>query len=207
MGEKMLLQEGTRLVMIGDSITDCNRAYDAMPAGWGSFGDGYVNLVNACLTGLAPEQKVMVINKGISGNTILDLQSRWDEDVLALKPDWVSIMIGVNDAWRHFDGVLSQVVTGNIEITANFSEKTINGKLYENEGYEPLILLDGKINSADITGTASLNINDEAIKQLQVADNLTAPLTGTFFGQNAEEVAGEAHNSKWGVIFAAEKQQ
>ena len=109
MGEKMLLQEGTRLVMIGDSITDCNRAYDAMPAGWGSFGDGYVNLVNACLTGLAPEQKVMVINKGISGNTILDLQSRWDEDVLALKPDWVSIMIGVNDAWRHFDGVLSQV--------------------------------------------------------------------------------------------------
>lgn len=112
--------------------------------------------------------------------------------------------ININTLLKHS---LSQVVTGNIEITANFSEKTINGKLYENEGYEPLILLDGKINSADITGTASLNINDEAIKQLQVADNLTAPLTGTFFGQNAEEVAGEAHNSKWGVIFAAEKQQ
>lgn len=114
---------------------------------------------------------------------------------------------GVQGPIASGDGVLSQVVTGNIEITANFSEKTINGKLYENEGYEPLILLDGKINSADITGTASLNINDEAIKQLQVADNLTAPLTGAFFGQNAEEVAGEAHNSKWGVIFAAEKQQ
>ena len=114
---------------------------------------------------------------------------------------------GVQGPIASGDGVLSQVVTGNIEITANFSEKTINVKLYENEGYEPLILLDGKINSADITGTASLNINDEAIKQLQVADNLTAPLTGTFFGQNAEEVAGEAHNSKWGVIFAAEKQQ
>jgi len=51
----------------------------------------------------------MVINKGISGNTILDLRRRWKEDVLDLKPDYVSVMIGVNDVWRHFDSILQQM--------------------------------------------------------------------------------------------------
>jgi lysophospholipase L1-like esterase len=42
---------------------------------------------------------------GISGNTVRDLASRWDRDVLALEPDWLSIMIGINDVWRQFDGI------------------------------------------------------------------------------------------------------
>lgn len=104
----MRLEKRSRLVMIGDSITDCGRDYNATPAGWGSFGDGYVNLVNACLTGLAPSYGIMVANKGVNGNTIRDLKKRWQKDVLDLKPDYVSVMIGINDVWRHFDGVLQQ---------------------------------------------------------------------------------------------------
>ncbi len=98
-----MLDKNSTLVMIGDSITDCGRNYDAKPAEWGSFGDGYVSLVNAALIAFKPEYKIMVINKGISGNTIRDLKGRWQEDVLNMNPDYVSIMIGVNDAWRHFD--------------------------------------------------------------------------------------------------------
>lgn len=105
----MRLEKGSRLVMIGDSITDCGRNYEANPAGGGSFGDGYVNLVNACLTGLAPSYGIMVVNKGVNGNTIVDLKKRWQKDVLDLKPDYVSVMIGINDVWRHFDGSLQQL--------------------------------------------------------------------------------------------------
>lgn len=105
----MQLETGSRLLMIGDSITDCGRDYNLPPAAGNSFGEGYVNLINGCLTGLMPESKIMVINKGISGNTILDLRRRWKEDVLDLKPDYVSVMIGVNDVWRHFDSILQQM--------------------------------------------------------------------------------------------------
>jgi len=41
---------------------------------------------------------------GVNGNTVRDLAARWAKDVIALKPDWLSIMIGINDVWRQFDG-------------------------------------------------------------------------------------------------------
>ena len=88
--------------MIGDSITDCGRK----PAGEGLFdpyGNGYVNMVKAFIDARYPELAIRVINKGTSGNTVRNLTDRWQEDVLDLKPDWLSIMIGINDVWRQFD--------------------------------------------------------------------------------------------------------
>lgn len=99
----MRLEANDKLVMIGDSITDCGRS---KPAGEGLFdpyGNGYVNMVKAFLEAGHPELAIRVVNKGISGNTVRDLKARWQEDVLDLKPDWLSIMIGINDVWRHFD--------------------------------------------------------------------------------------------------------
>jgi len=40
---------------------------------------------------------------GVGGNTVGDLAARWPSDVLALNPDWLSVMIGINDVWRQFD--------------------------------------------------------------------------------------------------------
>jgi len=99
----MLLEKGDQLLMIGDSITDCGRA---RPVGEGfaaALGDGYVRLVSALLTAVYPEKVIRVVNMGVSGNTVRDLKARWETDVLALRPDWLSIMIGVNDVWRQFD--------------------------------------------------------------------------------------------------------
>lgn len=99
----MRLQKNDRLVMIGDSITDCGRAH---PVGEGladAIGKGYVALVDAFLRADHPESRIRVTNMGNSGNTIRDLKKRWDTDLLALKPDWVSIMIGINDVWRQCD--------------------------------------------------------------------------------------------------------
>ena len=50
-----------------------------------------------------PELNIRVTNSGISGNTSRDLLNRFERDVLALKPNWVSICIGINDVWRQFD--------------------------------------------------------------------------------------------------------
>ncbi len=99
----MKLQKNSKLVMIGDSITDGGRT---QPVGEGLFdalGKGYVSAVDALLGAAYPELGVRVVNMGISGNTVRDLSARWQTDVLDLKPDWLSVMIGTNDVWRQFD--------------------------------------------------------------------------------------------------------
>jgi len=99
----MLLEKRQKLVMIGDSITDCGRS---QPAGEGLFdalGRGYVSLVDALLGSCYPELGIRVVNKGNGGNTVRDLKSRWQTDVIDQAPDWLTIMIGTNDVWRQFD--------------------------------------------------------------------------------------------------------
>jgi len=101
----MEIAPGTRLLFIGDSVTDCGRL---RPVGEGSraaLGNGYVAAVDAALGPLHPTRPIRITNMGISGNTVRDLSSRWDSDVLALGPDWLCVMIGINDVWRQFDGV------------------------------------------------------------------------------------------------------
>ena len=100
----MKIEVGSRLLMVGDSITDCGRK---RPVGEGfkdnALGVGYVALVAATLGAVQPEARIHVINMGMSGNTARHMKSRWNTDVLAKNPDWLSIMIGINDVWRQFD--------------------------------------------------------------------------------------------------------
>lgn len=98
----MKIEQGSRLLFTGDSITDCGRARPVGEAAYG-LGEGYVKLISGMLTAYIPEKKIHVMNTGISGNRVRDLEVRWKSDVLDLNPDWLSIMIGINDIWRHFD--------------------------------------------------------------------------------------------------------
>jgi len=98
----MIFGKNDKLVMIGDSITDCNRMRPIGDGLFGALGDGYVNLTNALLQTEYAHLGVRIMNMGISGNTVRDLEARWQTDLLDLKPDWVSIMIGINDVWRKF---------------------------------------------------------------------------------------------------------
>jgi lysophospholipase L1-like esterase len=90
-----LVQDGQTVVFIGDSITDCGRRDVASP-----LGNGYVKFIADLIAIRYPAMKVKIVNKGISGNTVADLRERWHDDVLVLKPDWVSILIGINDVHR-----------------------------------------------------------------------------------------------------------
>lgn len=102
----MKLDKHSKLVMIGDSITDAGRAQPAGEGLGGALGSGYVSLVDALLGAAYPDYAIRVVNMGTGGHTVRDLQARWQRDVLDQKPDWLSIMIGTNDVWRQFDAPL-----------------------------------------------------------------------------------------------------
>jgi lysophospholipase L1-like esterase len=91
---------GSRLLFVGDSVTDCDRARPVGAGSHGALGNGYVAEVDSALGALTG---IHVTNMGISGNTVRNLAERWEADVIELKPDWLSVMIGINDVWRQFD--------------------------------------------------------------------------------------------------------
>jgi lysophospholipase L1-like esterase len=87
--------QGARILFQGDSITDGNRGRNADPNH--ILGHGYVFLIAARHGAAFPEKQLEFINRGVSGNTVLDLEKRWQTDALDLKPDLLSVMVGVND--------------------------------------------------------------------------------------------------------------
>ena len=93
---------GYRFLFQGDSITDGNRSRDM---DWNHvLGHGYVYLIAADLLYRFPSKNFQFFNRGVSGNQITDLSQRWPGDTIALKPDLVSILIGVNDAMNALNG-------------------------------------------------------------------------------------------------------
>ena len=89
---------GARILFQGDSITDGNRGRSADPNH--ILGHGYVFIIAAKYGAAFPDLKLDFLNRGVSGNTVLDLEKRWQKDTLDLKPDVLSILIGVNDSGR-----------------------------------------------------------------------------------------------------------
>ena len=130
----MIIPNGRKLVMIGDSITDYERA---RPVGEGlheGIGKSYVGLVDGLLRVTYPQSQIRVVNMGISGDSIRDLKKRWSTDVLDLNPDWVSVLVGANDVWRQFDSpLITEIHVPLEEYTATY-EQLIQYTLKEVEG-------------------------------------------------------------------------
>lgn len=128
----MIFQNMDRIVFAGDSVTDMG---SANPVGEGLFdnlGQGYVRMVDNLLAACYPHIKVRVTNSGIGGNTSRDLLARFDRDVVAQNPDWVSICIGINDVWRQFDTPAipdGQVMPGEYERNMEAMIGKIKGKV------------------------------------------------------------------------------
>ena len=99
----MIFENMDRIVFAGDSVTDMGSNCPVGEGLFDSLGNGYVRSVENLLSACYPEVIIRVTNAGIGGNTSRDLLARWERDVISLNPDWVSIMIGINDVWRQFD--------------------------------------------------------------------------------------------------------
>jgi lysophospholipase L1-like esterase len=96
-------KKGAVILFQGDSITDEGRKKDVLTANDNkALGKGYAAMVSGQILLAHNSMDLKCYNRGISGNKIPDLAARWDQDVLALKPDILSIMIGVNDLWHTF---------------------------------------------------------------------------------------------------------
>lgn len=99
----MIFEKGNKILFIGDSISDYDRA---RPVGEGdpeAWGRSYVANVGSLLGCTYPELHLRIVNMGIGGNQVRDLEARWQIDVMDQHPDWVNVLIGINDVWRQFD--------------------------------------------------------------------------------------------------------
>ena len=132
----------------GDSITDAGR--DKRRQGINdarSLGIGYPSLIAAELLRDYPTKQLKISNRGISGNKVPDLAKRWEADCLNLKPDVLSILIGVNDIWHklngRYEGTVEQYQKGFAELLAKTRAALPKVRLVI---CEPFVLRCGAIN-------------------------------------------------------------
>jgi len=93
------IESDQKLLFIGDSITDAGRRGPDAP-----WGGGYVRMTCEQIIARWPERSITFINKGIGGNKVTDLATRWQDDVLYHAPDRLTIMVGINDLHGHLRG-------------------------------------------------------------------------------------------------------
>jgi lysophospholipase L1-like esterase len=97
----MLIQVDDVVLFQGDSITDAGRSRENQTANDpDGLGRGYVFYAAALLHQALPGGRLAVYNRGIGGDRVTNLQQRWQIDTLDLKPDVLSVLIGVNDTWH-----------------------------------------------------------------------------------------------------------
>ena len=106
MQTKIELKPNSTILLIGDSITDAGR----LEAAYRAFGYGYAHFVAYRLLAKYPGYNLSIINAGISGDTIRDLDYRWERDCLNHKPDILSVLIGINDVFRQYTDRLDEAV-------------------------------------------------------------------------------------------------
>jgi lysophospholipase L1-like esterase len=103
--KKPLIHAGDTILFQGDSITDAGRKRDVAGANsQPALGNGHAWLAASQLLVDRADDELEIYNRGISGNKVFQLAERWQADCLDLKPDVLSILIGVNDIWHKLNG-------------------------------------------------------------------------------------------------------
>lgn len=122
-GPALRLRNGQRILFQGDSITDCGRDRSAATGNTGGgLGTGYPLLIAAALLKAKSTAGLEFVNRGVSGDRVPDLAKRWEADTVNLRPDVLSILVGVNDFWhrlfRGYTGTVSDYAAQYAELLA-----------------------------------------------------------------------------------------
>jgi len=158
----MELNKDKRLLFIGDSITEWGRSGD-----FSDIGTGYVKLIQDYLICSYPDKCPEILNRGVGGDRIINLQSRWSQDVIELTPDFLSISIGINDVWRQLDyenepGQVTPEVFEEIYVD-------LLNKVYKNTNTQ-IILMEPTIIEEDIQSKGNLKLRAyvEIVRKLAI---------------------------------------
>jgi lysophospholipase L1-like esterase len=93
------IRPGSTVMFTGDSATDCQRLDSE-----DGLGFGYPPRIAGEWGLRHPDRPVTWLNSGVAGNKVMDLEARWQTDVLDARPDVVSILVGMNDVgWHSYD--------------------------------------------------------------------------------------------------------
>lgn len=121
--KRISLQPNDVILFQGDSITDSGRDKKLTAANnTAAMGAGYALIAGSTLLVNHPDKNLSIYNKGISGDKVYQLADRWDEQCLQLKPNVLSILVGVNDHWA----VKKHGYTGTIETYRNDYKKLLD---------------------------------------------------------------------------------
>jgi lysophospholipase L1-like esterase len=164
----------------GDSITDGNRSRNA---DWNHvLGHGYAYLIASRLWYDHPSSGFHFFNRGVSGNTVADLAARWQEDALDIRPQLISILVGIND--------VNSLFTGGDPLPAGRFRETYAGLLTRTRRQlpdttivlcEPFALPVGRVKDRWTEWSAEVNIRRQAVRQLAADFNtLFVPLQDDF---------------------------
>lgn len=193
-----------RILFQGDSITDCHRKRDDLT----DLGEGYVVYTVEALKSKYESIDFEFINRGISGNRTADLLARIDEDLVAIQPDIVTILLGINDTWHKYMIGLDtpiEVFESNYEKILKIIKEKTNAKIIM---IEPFLLYNmGKDNMR-----ADLNEKIDCVRKLALkyadaflpldADFVAATVSGTL---NTDLSPDGVHPGEAGMKHIAEK--
>lgn len=139
------LKKGSTILFQGDSITDAGRNKNN-PVANNGLGRGYPAHIAGGLLGKHTCMELQIHNRGISGNKVPDLAGRWQQDAIDIKPDLLSILIGVNDIWHklngRYDGTVEKYETGYRELLQRTQKELPNTQIVV---CEPFVLKCGAV--------------------------------------------------------------
>ena len=172
--------DAKKILFQGDSITDGGRSFDK---DWNHvYGQGYAYLITARINFDYPGRDYQFFNRGISGNTVNDLAARWQKDTLDIKPDVLSILVGINDTHRaimqadkaaanNFGNVYEQLLTQTLAVMPNTKLVLL----------EPFILPVGVVNANAELWTSEVQKRQVIVKTLaQKFNAIYVPLQDAF---------------------------
>jgi lysophospholipase L1-like esterase len=94
-----MLRNKSTVLFQGDSITDAGRVKEDKK----HLGAGYVMVISSWFSAVYPGKQVSFLNRGVGGDRVENLEARWQEDCIDLKPDIISVLVGINDTWRRYN--------------------------------------------------------------------------------------------------------
>ena len=166
------LQAQTKVLFIGDSITDgnwgnsCGMAKSSDERShWDMnhiYGSGYMYLCATHFQGNYPEQNYLFYNRGISGNTLIDLQERWQKDVIDINPDVLSILIGTNDVSKCLDSGNTEI---NWEEWVDIYKQLIDQALAINPNLQIMLGAPFVVNTGNMKKSDNFDLRQAMIKQ------------------------------------------